>query len=119
MTNTTEVQRTTAAILDRLRDSGEPFIPTRYPFTYAYDFARNHADDFDFPHYLSRAETSAWVTHYADITGQDRGDVVVALADGYIAQWNVKVTDEQKADALAHQRLVSWKSFGLSAPPAI
>lgn len=82
-------------IADILAKEGEPseqgFTPTRYPYTYAWDFVRNHQRPqsdtvFDFPSDIagSRSETSGWVRKFTRSYGMDREEVAHLLADAYM-----------------------------------
>lgn len=74
-----------------VEDIRQQFIPTRYPHTYAYDLVREFPAvvDASSGHY-SRADASGLVRTYAEATGQDREEVKRALADAYLARWNVQ-----------------------------
>lgn len=91
-------------------------IPDRYPFTYGYDFFRSHGAAFGVPGMLSRGEASQAITRYVAQTGQHREDVVVALADAYLAKYDIVATQEQKDAAMAKARTEYWKSLGLDSP---
>lgn len=99
-------------------------VPTmnagRYPFTYAYDFFRAHADKFGVDRgewTSSRAEASQKVKEYAAATGQNLADVLVALAEGYIEEHHERATHFEKVDALIVQIQKAWKVFGYEEKP--
>lgn len=119
MTNATQIETDIQTALDEHKQDRATFIPTRYPFTYGYDFLRAHASHFGFnegPY--SRGDAANLTREYAQRTGLGRPDIIIALADAYLTRWDIEATDEQKEAALAHQRQVAWKSMGLDAPPA-
>jgi hypothetical protein len=94
-----------------------PFNAGRYPFTYAYDFFRQHVVAFGGPAaMLSRAEASRAVREYAERTGQDREQVLLALADAYMVEGSIGATQAEKDAALAHARVEFWQSLGRDKP---
>lgn len=77
---------------------GMPFIASRYPGTYAFDFARQHpavlglTDDDE--RVGSRTLMSSAVQDYAEETGQDPEAVKVALAEAYLTEWGMSRPQE-------------------------
>lgn len=71
------------------RPASNPFIPTRYPYTYAYDYMRSHVHDFDLPDGISRGECSMVLTGWCAITGEDKETSVVRLANAYMQEFNI------------------------------
>lgn len=80
--------------------SNDNFIPTRYPYTYAYDFVRSH------PHMVpaeiadrhpdfrsSRAETSGLVKDWCESTGVNRERFSYNLADAYLLDDELPLPD--------------------------
>lgn len=67
------------------RPDTENIIPTRYPYTYAYDFFRQNV-----PGNLSRAECSQIVKAWAVKNHREPYEVVCALADAYLIHNNVQ-----------------------------
>ena len=116
MTNATQIEQDIATILAGTSDDGETFIATRYPFTYAYDFARSNSAQFGFPSGLSRGETVEYIRGYAARTGQVRADVIAALADAYLTLWRVKATPAQRDAAMDRARRECWSSLDLPKP---
>lgn len=81
-----------------IQQRAEAFIPTRYPYTYAYDFVRSHHDIVP-PEILkdsngSRSETSAVVERWANSLGLDENDVCKVFADAYMAEYNISFPAE-------------------------
>lgn len=65
-------------------------IATRYPYTYAYDFIRSHAEVFGLEGTPSRADVGQWLY---DALGVDDSSplhraVCEALADAYLKEHN-------------------------------
>lgn len=77
---------TAAAVLAALAaEPGEGFIPTRFPFTYAYDFLRANPDAFGIPVELtgSRGRIAGFIReHTAD--DDERLKVIQAAAEAYL-----------------------------------
>lgn len=103
-------------VLAELDEPQDGFVATRYPFTYAYDFARQHPKVIGLGSIGSRGEASAAITVYAQATGQNRGDVVIALANGYLSENRIRSTFEGREARLAAARAEHWKSMGLNGP---
>lgn len=83
------------------------FTPGRFPVTYAYDFFRNHLTTFLPDHVdvlVSRGEASQLVRQYCAATGQDRGEVLVALALGHMAELRIGPPRAEVQEALATAR---------------
>jgi hypothetical protein len=101
------------------------FIPSRYPFTYGYDFVREHgtalgltSDDWRRADEgaVSRAGASALTKQIAARLGEPAHEAVVAFADAYLAEYGITAHPADKDAALATQRRTAWKSMGLDAP---
>lgn len=88
-----------------------PVTPTRYPYTYAYDFLRGHAAVFGMPAEFvgSRSQTSAWLQEQIGgraksrewlaenaLEGADYRHYLVCckLADAYIREWDLVWEDD-------------------------
>jgi len=88
------------------KPKGERFIPTRYPFTYAYDFVREFYTELGFDEFGrresfdSRAETSGVVGKYCEAKGLERRQVVIMLANYYLEYYNVRVESDEISDRL-------------------
>jgi hypothetical protein len=109
MTETTQqasVEKTVNVILRGIH-IGSAFTPGRYPFTYAYDFYRSHPEFFGESDgtLLSRGETSQRVKDYAERTGQDHTQVLIALADGYLGEWNIQASTTDRMAALKDKNI--------------
>lgn len=59
----------------------ERFIPSRYPYTYAYDYLREHAQYFGLPHGLSRSDCAARLRG-----NPHQGAILMLLANAYLRQ---------------------------------
>ena len=81
-----EVQRPTEA------------IPTRYPYTYAYDFVRGHAETFGLYGLPSRAEVARWLRLRLGVDDDSPllDAVVRRLADAYLAEHNEVLPDSPR-----------------------
>lgn len=71
------------------------FTPSRYPYTYGYDYLRQQASCL-----LSRGETAGVVRRFAQANRLDTLEVCIALADRMLAQEGVEVSEQEKRDAL-------------------
>lgn len=110
----TSAAQTVQDILDGIEDTGETLTPGRYPSTYGRDFFRSHSEAFGEPSgdwTGNRGEAGTRIRAYCARTGQNYADVLIALADGYLAEWRVRATPEEKADALAAYIEQSWLGF--------
>lgn len=65
-----------------------PFIPTRYPYTYAYDYIRSHNEEFGVPLATSRADCAGL---FKD--GPAKEEVVRLLADAYLREHGIIKTN--------------------------
>lgn len=84
------------AFLDSLGFSDKPafspsFIPSRYPFTYAYDFVRSHT-----PQMYGRGEVAGLLRQFMHGDDEARTRVCFELADAYIREHGIVVTDEDR-----------------------
>ena len=86
-------------ILDNIEpDSGEQFSPTRYPYTYAYDFLRFHAAEFGIPADVagSRSAVSRWLRDYVESPHDKDTDahelLVRQFADAYLSEHGIRRT---------------------------
>lgn len=70
--------------IERTPPPGMAFSPTRYPYTYAYDYMRSHAEQFGLPNNLSRAECAGIVR------GEHKEAVVRLLADAYLREHHIE-----------------------------
>lgn len=104
-----------AEILAR-RPEREQAIPSRYPFTYAYDFLRTHAAIYGLPIGMSRGEAGVAITRFCENMGLDRGEIVAQLADAYLIVNDVEMPLAERKTLLAQARSESWKSMGLPKP---
>jgi len=70
------------------------FIPSRYPYTYAYDYLRDHAYDFGLGATASRADSSAWLRAQLDQdTTEDAHNMIVeSLALAYLREHRITIT---------------------------
>ena len=104
------------SILEReiKRPIGTQFTPSRYPFTYAYDYARSHADSLwpDLDGGLSRTETAGRLRCETGVTSSETGPRRVAhdsmlclLADRYL--------DENDIDSDVSVRLNRLREIGV------
>jgi len=69
------------------------FIPTRYPYTYAYDYVRERSVTG------SRHDAGLWVRQVASVTGMQAETLVEFLADAYLRQYNIQRPAEEPAAA--------------------
>ena len=81
------------------QDSGEQFIPTRYPYTYAADFLRSNAYVVPLevrdahwaargelaPSLMSRAQASGLRRAWAESVGMADDELAAVLADAFLA----------------------------------
>src|SRR5690606_20865760 len=82
----------TAAAIAPIENQPAPrmtFTPGRYPYTYAYDYMRSHADEFDLrppkgEQWLSRGDCAA-----AFRDNPDKDAICVLLADAYLREHNI------------------------------
>jgi hypothetical protein len=68
-----------------------PASPARYPYTYAYDFVRQHHPAFGFPDMPSRADVATWLRSRLRAHSEDApvlAAAVRALADAYLSEHN-------------------------------
>lgn len=63
----------------------ERFSPTRYPYTYAYDYLRAHAEYFGLPSNMSREQCSGLL-----YSNPDKEAICRLLADAYLREWGIK-----------------------------
>lgn len=77
----------------------------RYPYTYAFDYIRAHAAEFQMPGGLrtSHAEISDWYEKtYGDATTDDMAfQGVIDLADAYLRETNEHLAPEDRLATLA------------------
>jgi len=99
-TDTTNVPTTAeegfAAIRRLLNQSNQiemQFIPTRYPYTYAYDYVRERSVTG------SRHDAGLWVRRVADITAMPVETLVEIFADAYLRQYNIQRPAQELAAA--------------------
>lgn len=62
-----------------------PFIPTRYPYTYAYDYVRTHLRDFGLKDMASRADVAGLLRDHPS-----KELIVRILADAYLRENNIR-----------------------------
>jgi len=72
----------------------QPFIESRYPYTYAYDFLKSHPELVPVRHvdaYFagSRALTSVIVRRWAEDEEIDHDQLVRVLADAYMKEHHI------------------------------
>jgi hypothetical protein len=106
------------AAIDRAMRVNDPqwVIPNRYPFTYAYDFVRNHSEAFRradtpganlLPLFPSRGDVASWMRIVADDLGS-RSPVNVAicraLADAYITEHGYVWADGDTPDGVIAEK---------------
>lgn len=69
----------------------------RYPFTYAYDFVKLHADEFGLPqeHHGSRIGVAKWLRHQLGVGSEHDlyKMVCYTLADAYLREYNIVLAD--------------------------
>lgn len=84
----------TIAQIEARPTTGETFIPTRYPYTYAYDYLRSHATDFGIDQDTagSRSATAGWLRQHLGYGSDDPRHlpIVEALADAYMKLWRIE-----------------------------
>jgi hypothetical protein len=69
----------------------ERYTPSRYPYTYGWDYVRVHSSDFGWYSSPSRADVSGWVrrqvqTDDAAATDERVQEVAKVLADAYLRE---------------------------------
>lgn len=73
----------------RVIESAPPFsmqfTPGRYPYTYAYDYMREHWADFGLNSLLSRGDCANYFRG-----NPDKDAICVLLADAYMRQYNIE-----------------------------
>jgi hypothetical protein len=72
-------------VIENRHPRGERFITGRYPYTYAYDYMRQHHTDFGVPPYASRMDCAERLR-----SNPDREAIVVILADAYLRENSVE-----------------------------
>jgi hypothetical protein len=97
-----ELMRRTQAAMGE-RDPATPFTQSRYPFTYAYDYIRDHAEAFELPAELcgSRSGVAGWVRRLlwdtdriSELTPAQEtltATLLVVLADQYCLEWGIQM----------------------------
>lgn len=98
-------------------EQGEQFIPTRYPYTYATDFLRQHpsivphevltSDRLSYIDYgapLSRSAASRIREEWARLTGIDDMGAAILLADAYLAERGIAVGRDELVAGLAGRK---------------
>lgn len=79
----------TIAHIESIPTVRERFVPTRYPYTYAYDYLKTHADEFGLPRWMCRAD------YAAILRGNDDKDAICTmLADAYLREWGISKPEE-------------------------
>jgi len=81
----------TIAQIEGRPSNPERYIPTRYPFTYGWDYVRCHSSDFGWDTMPSRSEVSGWVRRQLlgvddDATDERVQEVAETLADAYLRE---------------------------------
>lgn len=81
--------RSTVAEIEAIPTAMERFTPTRYPYTYAYDYLKTHAQEFglsDKPFVtLSRSDCAELFRG-----NPNKDEICRLLADAYLREWNIK-----------------------------
>lgn len=77
------------------------YIPTRYPYTYACDFIRQHpqvvpVDAGRTYGEISRSEVGPIIRRWAEIERCDADDLINALADAYLRVRGIEKSEEAK-----------------------
>jgi hypothetical protein len=107
----TKVEAAIATIESKadLRVNG--FTPTRYPYTYAYDYLRSHQVEFGVTgqrDLMSRGETSAWLNGQVS-SPEEKISVCYQLADAYIRENNITtIACAWCGEALVRGRVLIW-----------
>jgi hypothetical protein len=57
------------------------FNPSRYPYTYAYDYLRVHAKEFGLPPGMSRSGCSRLFRSESDVVDPDKEAICISLAN--------------------------------------
>ena len=71
----------------------ERFSPTRWPYTYAYDFMRTHGRHFGGLDVGSRQAASDMLECICATTGEDESEAQIALAYAYCREQGIVVPD--------------------------
>lgn len=107
------------------RRTGGLFIPSRYPFTYAYDYVRAHADSI-WPNHdggLSRVEVAGKLHDETNVTSSETGPRRVAhdsmlclLADRYLAENGIDADITARINRLREIGVYEDRDDGLIRP---
>lgn len=72
----------------------EQFSPSRWPYTYAYDFMRQHGEEFGVgASLISRSEAAGRLKAMCETTGEDYKAAVRELARAYCREHGIPVPD--------------------------
>lgn len=69
----------------------ERFSPSRYPYTYAYDYLRGDCNAPGYEGIASRGEMAEKVGAYCEYNGLDKDETCAMLADRYIADHGIEI----------------------------
>lgn len=103
------------AILDREPDFRDGDV-SKFPFTYAYDFARQNAAGLGLPENMTRNQVNDALRNRVNVTGEDLADVIYELAQAYMVQNYVTLTDAEQVSAWENARRLRWQALGLNKP---
>jgi len=79
--------------------TSEKFTPTRFPFTYAYDFVRAHHKDLEIEYLAdesdgSRGDTAKVIKRFCEENSLSRRTVVTTLAYAYCLYYDLYIDSE-------------------------
>jgi len=114
------IDQAVITVLDAIADTLPTFAKTCYPLDYASEFVRAHPQVIGIDPVntgLSRPEAAGLITEYVERTGQNRGAVCIALADGYLAEHHIEASNKAKIGALTLARQTSPRLLGVSEHP--